>query len=32
MTQLSFATLCQPNKKKQTKRERSLSELDTVVP
>jgi hypothetical protein len=32
MTQLSFATLEHRNKKKQTKRERFLSEMDAVVP
>ena len=32
MTQLSFATLDHRNKKKQTKRERFLGEMDTVVP
>ena len=32
MTQLSFATLDHRNKKKQTKRERFLSEMDAVVP
>jgi IS5 family transposase len=32
MTQLSFATLDHRNKKKQTKRERFLGEMDAVVP
>ena len=32
MTQLSFATLDHRNKKTQTKRERSLGEMDAVVP
>ena len=32
MTQLSFATLDPRNKKKQTKRERFLGEMDAVVP
>jgi transposase, IS5 family len=32
MTQLSFATLDHRNKKKQTKWERSLDEMDAVVP
>jgi hypothetical protein len=32
MTQLSFATLDHRNKKKQTKRERFVSEMDVVVP
>jgi len=32
MRQLSFATLDHRNKKKQTKRERFLAEMDTVVP
>ena len=32
MTQLSFATLDHRNKKKQTKRERFLAEMDAVVP
>jgi hypothetical protein len=32
MSQLSFATLDHRNKKKQTKRERFLSEMDAVVP
>jgi IS5 family transposase len=32
MTQLSFATLEHRNKKKQTRRERFLSEMDAVVP
>jgi hypothetical protein len=32
MSQLSFATLDHRNEKKQTKRERFLSEMDAVVP
>jgi IS5 family transposase len=32
MTQLSFATLDHRNKKKQTKLERFVSEMDVVVP
>jgi IS5 family transposase len=32
MTQLSFATLDHQNKKKQTKRERFLAEMESVVP
>ena len=32
MTQLSFGKLNHRNKKKQTKRERFLSEMDAVVP
>ena len=32
MTHLSFATLDHRNKKKHTKRERFLSEMDAVVP
>ena len=32
MSQLSFATLDHRNKKKQTKRERFLAEMDAVVP
>ena len=32
MTQLSFATLDHQNKKKRTKRERFLAEMDAVVP
>jgi hypothetical protein len=31
MTQLSFATLDHPNKNKQTKRERFLSEMDAAT-
>jgi|GEM_PF-6958562 len=32
MRQLSFATLDHQNKKKRTKRERFLAEMDVVVP
>lgn len=32
MSQLCFATLDHQNKKKQTKRERFLAEMDAVVP